>query len=53
MRHWHVHNKVALPDMIDPSDQPHQLHQNDWSTMLISQALVTAITRRVATAAGS
>jgi len=53
MRHWHVHNNVALPDMIDPSDQPDQLHQNDWSTMLISQALVTAITRRVATAAGS
>jgi hypothetical protein len=53
MRHWHVHNNVALPDMIDPSDQPDQLHQNDWSTMLISQALCTAITRRVAAPAGS
>jgi hypothetical protein len=45
MRHWHVHNNVALPDMIDPSDQTDQLHQNDWSTMLISQVLVTAIDR--------
>jgi hypothetical protein len=45
MRHWHVHNNVALPDMIDPSDQPDQLHQNDWSTMLISKALFDAIHR--------
>jgi hypothetical protein len=31
--------------MIDPSDQPDQLHQNDWSTMLISKALFDAIHR--------
>jgi hypothetical protein len=45
MRHWHVHNSVALADMIDPADQIDQLHQNDWSTMLISQALREAIMR--------
>lgn len=42
MRHWHVYNNVALPDLIDPSDQPDQLHQNDWSTMQVSQALFKA-----------
>jgi hypothetical protein len=43
MRLWHVHDNVALSDMIDPADQKDQLHQNDWSTMLISQALRDAI----------
>jgi hypothetical protein len=47
MRHWHIHNNVALADMIDPSDRCDQLHQNDWSTMMISQALVTAIDKVV------
>ncbi len=42
MRHWHIHNNVALGDMIDPIDQD-QLHQNDWSTMEVSKALLTAI----------
>jgi hypothetical protein len=29
--------------MIDPADQPDQLHQNDWSTMQVSKTLFTAI----------
>lgn len=52
MRHWHIHDNVALSDMIDPADDKDQLHQNDWSTMLISQALVNAITRKVDAALG-
>ena len=47
MRHWHVYDHIALPDMIDPDDKDDQLHQNDWSTMMISRALVTAITKKV------
>jgi hypothetical protein len=43
MRHWHIYDNVALPDMIDPADQPDQLHQNDWSTMLIAKTLFNAI----------
>jgi hypothetical protein len=42
MRHWHIHNNVALADMIDQSDGD-QLHQNDWSTMQVSKALFGAI----------
>jgi hypothetical protein len=42
MRHWHVHNNVALADMIDPTDSD-KLHQNEWSTTQISKALFTAI----------
>jgi hypothetical protein len=44
MRHWHVHNNIALADMIDPMDDA-QLHQSDWSTMLVSRILVSAIQR--------
>jgi len=44
MRHWHVHNNVALADMIDPTD-PDKLHQNDWSTMEVSKALCSAINK--------
>jgi hypothetical protein len=44
MRHWHVQNNVALDRMIDPSD-PDRLHQSDWSTMEVSKALCTALTR--------
>jgi hypothetical protein len=53
MRHWHVYDNVALPDMIDPADKDDQLHQNDWSTMLISKALFTAIARKVDASSGS
>jgi hypothetical protein len=42
MRHWHIHNHVALADMIDPIDKD-QLHQNDWSTMRVSNAVFNAI----------
>jgi len=46
MRHWHVHNDVALAQMLDPTD-PDKLHQGDWSTMEVSKALCAAITRTV------
>ena len=50
MRHWHVHNDVALAQMLDPSD-PDKLHQNDWSTMEVSRVLSTAITKALAAVA--
>ncbi len=43
MRHWHVHNDIALDWMFDPTD-PDKLHQSDWSTRRVSQALCQAIT---------
>jgi hypothetical protein len=46
MRHWHVHNDVALSQMLDGTD-PDKLHQNDWSTMLIARALCTAIKKAI------
>jgi hypothetical protein len=46
MRHWHVHNDVALSQVLDPTD-PDKLHQNDWSTMLIAKALCTGITKAI------
>jgi hypothetical protein len=42
MRHWHVHNDIALDWMFDPTD-PDKLHQSDWSTRRVSQALCKAI----------
>ena len=42
MRHWNIHNNVALADMIDPID-PDKLHQNAWSTMEVSKAWFGAI----------
>jgi hypothetical protein len=42
MRHWHVHNRIGLPRMVDPTD-PDQLHQSDWSTQRFAQALRDAI----------
>jgi hypothetical protein len=44
MRHWHVHNNVALDRMVDPTD-PDKLHQSDWSTLRIAQAMGEALTR--------
>jgi hypothetical protein len=44
MRHWHVHNKIGLDQMLDPTD-PDQLHQNDWSTLRVAQVLCDAIVR--------
>lgn len=43
MRHWHVHNDIELDRMFDPTD-PDRLHQSDWSTRRVSQALCQAIT---------
>jgi hypothetical protein len=43
MRHWHVHNKIGLDQMIDPTDDQDQLHQNDWSTMRVAQVLCDAM----------
>ncbi len=53
MRHWHVHNNVSFEQMLDPTDQPDRLHQSDWSTLRISQALCEAIVRAVAAAQGA
>jgi hypothetical protein len=43
MRHWHIDNGIALDRMFDPTD-PDKLHQSDWSTRRVSQALCQAIT---------
>jgi GDSL-like lipase/acylhydrolase family protein len=50
MRHWHVHNDIGLDRMIDPTD-PDRLHQSDWSTLRVAQALRDAITKAVPAAA--
>jgi hypothetical protein len=42
MRHWHVHNDIGLHRMHDPTD-PDRLHQSDWSTRRVAQALCEAI----------
>jgi GDSL-like Lipase/Acylhydrolase family len=47
MRHWHVHNKIGLDQMIDPTDDHDQLHQNDWSTMRVAQVLCDAMVHAV------
>jgi hypothetical protein len=44
MRHWHVHNNIGLHRMHDPTD-PDRLHQSDWSTRRVAQALCEAITK--------
>jgi GDSL-like Lipase/Acylhydrolase family len=44
MRHWHIHNNVALNQMIDPTD-PDQLHQSDWSMLQFAKALCSALER--------
>jgi hypothetical protein len=44
MRHWHVHNNIELHRMHDPTD-PDKLHQSDWSTRRVAQALCEAITK--------
>ena len=43
MRHWTVYDHVGLDQMIDPSDIPDRLHQNDWSTACVAKALCGAI----------
>jgi hypothetical protein len=44
MRHWHVHNNIGLHRMHDPTD-PDRLHQSDWSTRRVAQALSEAIAK--------
>jgi GDSL-like lipase/acylhydrolase family protein len=44
MRHWHVHDNIGLHRMYDPTD-PDKLHQSDWSTRRVAQALCEAIAR--------
>jgi hypothetical protein len=44
MRHWHVHNNIGLHRMHDPTD-PDKLHQSDWSTRRVAQALCEAIAK--------
>ena len=44
MRHWHVHNKVGFDRLFDPTDND-QLHQSDWSTLLVAKSLGDAMTR--------
>jgi len=42
MRHWHLHNNISFERMLDPTDHDN-LHQSDWSTLRVSQALCDAI----------
>lgn len=44
MRHWHVQNGISFEQLLDPTDRPDMLHQSDWSTLQVSQALCKAIT---------
>jgi GDSL-like Lipase/Acylhydrolase family len=44
MRHWHVHDNIALDRMFDPTDTD-KLHQSDWSTLRFAQALCDAIVK--------
>jgi hypothetical protein len=44
MRHWHVQNNIAFDRMFDPTD-PDRLHQSDWSTQRVAQALRDAMTK--------
>jgi hypothetical protein len=43
MQHWCEYNHIAVEQMLDRTD-PDKLHQNDWSTLRVSQALCKAIT---------
>jgi hypothetical protein len=52
MRHWHVHNDIALDRMFDPTDAD-RLHQSNWSTRRVSQALCQAITGAPPVASGA
>lgn len=44
MRHWHVQDNIGFDRMVDPTD-PDQLHQSDWSTQRMAQALRDAMTK--------
>jgi hypothetical protein len=42
MRHWRVDDDIAFEDMTWNGDNLN-LHQNDWSTLCVTQALDSAI----------
>jgi hypothetical protein len=44
MQHWCEHDHIGVEQMLDPTD-PDKLHQNDWSTLRVSQALRDAIVK--------
>jgi acyl-CoA thioesterase I len=44
MQHWHVVDGIPFAQMIDPTDGD-QLHQSDWSTEGVAQALSGAIVK--------
>ena len=52
MRHWHVHNNIALDRMIDPTDSD-RLHQSDGSTLRLSRGLSDTIRKAVTEAEGA
>jgi hypothetical protein len=52
MRHWHLHNSIALDRMIDPTD-PDRLHQSDGSTLRLSRGLSDTIRKAVTEAGGA
>jgi hypothetical protein len=50
MQHWYEHNNIGVEQMLDTTD-PDKLHQNDWSTLRVSQALRDAIVKAAPVAA--
>jgi hypothetical protein len=44
MQHWYEHDNIGVEQMLDTTD-PDKLHQNDWSTLRVSQALRDAIVK--------
>jgi hypothetical protein len=42
MRHWQDHDRVPVSEMVN-KDDPMQLHQSEWSTAGVAQALKSAI----------
>jgi len=49
MRHWNKDDNIPFDQMISPADDKH-LHQSDWSTNCIAQALDALISNGVARA---
>jgi acyl-CoA thioesterase-1 len=50
MKRWTVNDGIPIEQLIDSND-PEHLHQSDWSTNCVTQALAGAMTEAVATAA--
>ncbi|PDT74182.1 GDSL-type esterase/lipase family protein [Bradyrhizobium sp. C9] len=42
MRQWHETEKISFDRMVDPSD-PDRLHQSDWCTVRVAEALADAM----------